>query len=385
MVVGAIGAAIGSYLFQLVVGRVLGPTDFAPVSALWTLQFLIFTIVILPLEQMLVARIVSGRAGSLVRLTGITALVTSGIVAAIGFLWSEDLFARSAWFSLQLGLIVLIYAWFAFRRAHLAAIGRYRRYGLVTFLESAIRFVVVAAILVGGGGAVAVGWALVSGGMAVLFTGRAAGPSPARAQESGGGSLLWALVAANGSGQLLLAGGPLAAAALGLAPGQISIVFMVMVLFRAPITLAYGVVARVIRPLVELQMKAGQQGLRSLATRSLVVAAPLALLAWFVGWSIGPRIVELLLGEGFVPTRLFSATIAAGMVFATLGLFMQQILIVIEHAVGLAGPWFLGLGAALAAVAFVADPLVAIGGGFLLGEAVASVGLVVAIRTGRWK
>jgi hypothetical protein len=383
MVAGAVGAAIGSYLFQLVVGRVLGPTVFAPVSALWTLQFLIFTIVILPLEQMLVSRIVAGKTGSLVRLTGITASVTCVIVVLIGYVWRDDLFGGSVWFGVQLGLIVLVYAWFALRRARLAASGRYRRYGFVTLLESAIRFMVAAAILVAGGGAIAIGWALVSGGLAALFTGRTSGPVHPVSQESGGASLLWALVGANGTGQLLLAGGPLAAAARGLAPGQISIVFMVMVLYRAPITLAYGVVARVIRPVVKLQIDSGRQGLRSLATRSLMIAAPVAILAWFVGWSVGPQLVQLLLGEAFAPTRLFSASIAAGMVFATLGLLMQQILIVIEYSVGLIGPWFFGLAAAVTVLALVADPLVAIGGGFLVGEVVALVGLAVAIRTRR--
>ncbi|MBK5269030.1 MAG: hypothetical protein JJE47_16540 [Acidimicrobiia bacterium] len=281
MVVGAVGAAIGSYLFQLVVGRALGPTVFAPVSALWTFQFLIFTIVILPLEQMLVSRIVAGKAGSLVRLTGITASVTCVFVVAIGYVWRTDLFAGSIWFGFQLGLIVLVYTWFALRRARLAAGGRYRRYGFVTLLESAIRFMVAAAILVAGGGAIEVGWALVAGGLAALFAGRTIRPVHGVSQASDGASLLWALVAANGTGQLLLAGGPLAAATFGLAPEQISIVFMVMVLYRAPITLAYGVVARVIRPLVELQIESGRDGLRSLATRSLMIAAPVAVIAWF--------------------------------------------------------------------------------------------------------
>jgi len=36
MIVGTLIAAIAAYLFQLVVGRSLGPTEFAPITVLWT-------------------------------------------------------------------------------------------------------------------------------------------------------------------------------------------------------------------------------------------------------------------------------------------------------------------------------------------------------------
>jgi O-antigen/teichoic acid export membrane protein len=48
MIVGTFVAAVAAYLFQLVVGRSLGPTEFAPVTVLWTIQFLVFTTVSCP-------------------------------------------------------------------------------------------------------------------------------------------------------------------------------------------------------------------------------------------------------------------------------------------------------------------------------------------------
>ena len=40
MIVGTLVAALAAYLFQLIVGRSLGPTVFAPITVLWTIQFL---------------------------------------------------------------------------------------------------------------------------------------------------------------------------------------------------------------------------------------------------------------------------------------------------------------------------------------------------------
>jgi hypothetical protein len=57
MVVGTLVAAIGAYLFQLIAGRVLGPTALAPITVLWTIQFLVFTTVFMPMEQLTIRRL----------------------------------------------------------------------------------------------------------------------------------------------------------------------------------------------------------------------------------------------------------------------------------------------------------------------------------------
>lgn len=62
MLAGTVVATIGAYVFQLLGGRALGPTAFAPVTVLWTVQFLVITVVMLPIEQMVIRRLDS-RAG----------------------------------------------------------------------------------------------------------------------------------------------------------------------------------------------------------------------------------------------------------------------------------------------------------------------------------
>ena len=57
MLIGTAIAMVGAYLFQLIVGRALGPEDFAPITVLWTIQFLIATTVFIPIEQLTVRRL----------------------------------------------------------------------------------------------------------------------------------------------------------------------------------------------------------------------------------------------------------------------------------------------------------------------------------------
>jgi O-antigen/teichoic acid export membrane protein len=50
MVAATLVSLAGAYLFLLIVGRVLGPTAFAPITVLWTLQYLVITTVYMPME-----------------------------------------------------------------------------------------------------------------------------------------------------------------------------------------------------------------------------------------------------------------------------------------------------------------------------------------------
>ena len=51
MVSGGLIGAIGAYLFQVYGGRALGPEAFAPISVLWTLFFILATVLLVPVEQ----------------------------------------------------------------------------------------------------------------------------------------------------------------------------------------------------------------------------------------------------------------------------------------------------------------------------------------------
>ncbi|MEX2420049.1 MAG: hypothetical protein WD652_06675, partial [Acidimicrobiia bacterium] len=48
---GTVVASLGAYVFQVVGGRALGAADFDPITALLTVHFLVFTVLLLPIEQ----------------------------------------------------------------------------------------------------------------------------------------------------------------------------------------------------------------------------------------------------------------------------------------------------------------------------------------------
>ena len=109
----------GPNLFQLVGGRVLGTEEFAPIAALWTTQFLVFTIVLIPVEQVTIRRLAISPDHPLrqdVPLLVGTVLVTGAVVAAGLFLSRDRFLDGEATHALQAGLIVLGYGVFAFGR-----------------------------------------------------------------------------------------------------------------------------------------------------------------------------------------------------------------------------------------------------------------------------
>jgi hypothetical protein len=54
---GSAFAAVGAYVFQLLGARMLGPTAFAPLSVLWTIQVLLLAVALVPLEQFVTRRL----------------------------------------------------------------------------------------------------------------------------------------------------------------------------------------------------------------------------------------------------------------------------------------------------------------------------------------
>src|SRR4030042_3373370 len=57
MLVATFVSAGAAFLYLVIVGRALGPADFAPITVLWTVQYLIITVVYTPIEQLTVRRL----------------------------------------------------------------------------------------------------------------------------------------------------------------------------------------------------------------------------------------------------------------------------------------------------------------------------------------
>lgn len=384
MVIGTLVAAIAAYLFQLVAGRALGPTAFAPITVLWTIQFLAFTTVFMPIEQLTIRRLNASTIEAApwrlfaFAIAGTTVLAVAFAVAA------RERLLDGEWIYVALTAVLIVaYGLFALARGLLAGRRRFREYGLSTLAESTIRLVLAIALLIAGFGTVGVAWTLVSGALVVFFwrpfsTERGtAGGAPV---EAGTGVALAGFVAATAAAQTLVAAGPLVVGALGAAAAEVSVFFETFLLFRAPLTVAYSLVARVLPPFTRLVEQGGLPTLRLWTVRLGAVAAVLSVAAYFVGHAIGPALVELLLGAEFRPPADLAAYAAGGVVLATVALFTQQILIAMRATSTLASVWLVGVAAAVVVIAVSnGTPSGRVGAGFLAGEAVATSGLIGAV------
>lgn len=384
MIVGTFVAAVAAYLFQLVAGRSLGPHAFAPITVLWTIQFLAFTTVFLPIEQLTIRRLNSDAPERTPWRLFFAVIALTAIIATAVSVATRDRLLDGEWVFVGItAVLVTAYGVFALGRGFLAGNRRFREYGLTTLAESVLRLVAASLLLAAGFGTVGIAWTLVIGSAVVLFWRPFAGePSRDADVESGTAAALGAFVAANASAQALVAAGPLVVGGLGASAGAVSVFFETFLLFRAPLTVAYSLVARVLPPFTRLVEEGRWRTLRRWTLRLAGLAAIGAVGGYFVGRALGPAAVEILLGAEFRPAPDIAAYAASGVVLATVALFAQQVLIAMKATGRLAVVWLLALTSAAVTVAVTTGlPGSRVGLAFLVGESLALVGLVAAVMS----
>lgn len=382
MVVGTLVAAVAAYLFQLIAGRTLGPTEFAPVTVLWTIQFLAFTTVFMPIEQLTIRRLSAAEPSATPwGLFVVLIAVTTGASVVFGAVTLDRLFDGQAAYLLVIAVLVGAYGLFALGRGFLGGRLRYREYGLSTMAESVLRLAVAIGLLGAGIGALGLGWTLVIGAFVVLlwrpFTGAGSAGDPPHTGATAG--VLFPFIVANGASQSIVAAGPLVVGALGAPAAEVSVFFETFLLFRAPLTVSYSLVARVLPPFTVLAERGDHAALRRWALRLGAAGAAAAVAAYAAGRWFGPDLVALLLGSEFRPTPELAALAAAGVAVATLALFTQQLLIARRATARLAAAWLIGL-AVSAIVVWVGggSDSIRVGRAFLAGEVSALAGLTAA-------
>lgn len=388
MLVATLLSAAAAYLFQLMVGRVLGPTESAPLTVLWTVQFLVFTTVFMPMEQLTVRRLNLDTPGATPwRLYSWVVVATATGATAFAALTLDRLFAGEAAYLPVLAALVLAYGVFALGRGYLAGRRRFKEYGLCTLTESVLRLALAGILLSMSVGALGLGWSLVAGSLVVWLWRPLRGERRRESealQEAGAGAALATFVTANAAAQTIVAAGPLVVAGLGASAAEVSIFFQTFLLLRAPLTVAYGLVSRVLPPFTRFVERGEEATIRRLVLGMGAVGACLAAAGFAVGHAVGPTLVQVLLGAEFRPESLLAALAAAGTVLATVALFAQQMLIAKRANTPLAAAWLVALGAAALAVGVGrAAPPLRVGWAFLIGEGVAFA-LLTAAALG-WK
>jgi O-antigen/teichoic acid export membrane protein len=376
MVLGSLVSAIGAYLFQIVGGRALGTEGFAPVSLLWTMFFIVATVVLVPVEQHITREAASGRKVLTWRgllPSAIAALLAALIGVLFVFFTLDDAFLGDPVFILIAAVLFVAYGTYQVGRGMLSG---HRQFGLVGWAmigESMGRLVMAIVFLRIAAEATSLGWAMALGAVAVVATRfwRFDHEAPS-GTISGASKFLGVYVVGSAASQLLLAGAPLAVFALGGGPEMISIAFVTFTLFRAPLTLTYLLQGRLLPYLVRMAELGERSEANRLISKLMWVGSGLCLAGALTGYLVGPDVVQLLLGAEFRPTAQVAALVAGGVVAAVTTQVVGQFLVAQGRTAALSIVWFLGLAAAVLVLVFSSmEPLSRTALAFAIGEVVA--------------
>ena len=90
IVAATAGSAISVLVFQALASRTLGTDGFAPIAVMWTVMFLLFTILLLPAEQHLTRALVVTRDREDLRgvYRAMMAAFALALVLGVGFTWA---------------------------------------------------------------------------------------------------------------------------------------------------------------------------------------------------------------------------------------------------------------------------------------------------------
>ncbi len=386
MVAGGLVGAVGAYIFQAYGGHELGTEAFAPVAQLWTVFFIIATVLLVPVEQYITREVASGRKVIPHDLKPSMSVAAVGAVlgAAFVLITLEDLFAGSIQYVAQIVLLMVGYGFLFVGKGVLAGSRRFADVGWVLIVETLVRLVAGVIAIQLFASAESLGWAMVLGGFAVFgmrwwrFDQGHKRPSVAPAT-----TFLRGYVGGTAASQVLLGAAPIAVALLGGSQELQSIVFATFTLFRAPLTLIFALQGRILPYLVGVAGGPDIKHLSRIARRVVAVGIVLVVLGGLVGWLVGPQVVALLFPEEFAPSALVAGLTAAGVMAAATAQIAGQVLVAEARTSRLAGAWIGGLAAATVALLVLGgQPDVRVALAFAIGEGMALI-LMALLATRR--
>jgi O-antigen/teichoic acid export membrane protein len=350
----AFGSAVSgllAYVFFALVTRALGSTAAAPVSVLWAYWSFAGAALTFPLQHW-IARSVPAHAGErAVRQALPGALLLSVGAAAVTFAaswFARDLLFHSdeVWFPLLVGAVTLGSAAMGVVRGVLTARRRFGAVGAGLVAENAIRCVAALALMLAGvedpvayGACLLLGYAAVAGWPSTFRLSRVGlvgdDESPlAFLGGAGGGQVL---------GQAVLTGGPVVLALAGGSAGDVTALFAGLALFRAPYTLALGLVAQLTGWFTRLVIHRRRDDLRrirrGLVALTLVGSAGAAL----VGALAGPPLLRLIFGSDVSLPWELTLLLAVGSTVAMANLVATLVVLAQDRALVLVRSWAVAL------------------------------------------
>jgi lipopolysaccharide/colanic/teichoic acid biosynthesis glycosyltransferase len=191
--------------------------------------------------------------------------------------------------------------------------------------------------------------------------------------------LLSGLVLSAAASQALLLATPLVASRLGATDVQYSVIYATLLVARAPLTIGYNLIARILPSFTSMAAAGERRELRAWARGIGIASLLLSVLGAVLGAVFGSLIVGLMMGSGFAPSSGVAAMAGAAVTLAAGGLFIGQVLVAKSQPMRLAVAWVVALAAALVALGVpIEDPVVHAMVALVVGELVALVSLITA-------
>ncbi len=373
--VGIATTGLVTLAYFALAAHALSDVEYKRIALVWSIMFVVASVIYRPIEQLLSRTIADRRARGLtgahdlrvaLLIQAAFALTFLVIALALRDLLQNDLFDGSAALYWVLVVGVLAYAASYFARGFLAGHQRFGLYGLLVFLEAISRVCFALAVVIG----IASGQSAVALGMAVaplmsllvvpwFFARRGGGGADAdapadaaavRATE-GGLTLRHGLGFAVAVFAIMVAEQTLLNAAVLTVEGTSDdavlsgVVFSVLMITRAPLQLFQAVQGSLLPHLAGLQATAGAQEFRR-AIRVTVRAIAGFALAVAVGlFAIGPPVVSTIFDIERDIARGGLALVGLGMGFHLVAGTLNQAALARGQARAAAVAWMLGAGA----------------------------------------
>jgi O-antigen/teichoic acid export membrane protein len=378
--VGIATTGVVTFAYFALAAHALAPAEYTHISLLWSIMFVIVSVIYRPIEQLLSRTIAERRArgqrsgGSHLRVALLiqAAFAAAFLAAALAarHLLQDDVFDGSAALYWILVVGVLAYAASYFARGFLAGHQRFALYGALVFLEATSRVCFALAVVVGlasGQSAVALGMAaapLVSLVVVPAFFARREDPpaDPAAVKESEGGLTLRrgagfavAVFGVMVSEQTLLNAAVLTVAGTSRDPGLAGVVFSVLLIARAPLQLFQAVQGSLLPHLAGLQARAGAAEFRRAIRVTVLASAGFGLAVALGLFAIGPTVVGRIFDIDRDLARGGLALVGLGMGLHLVAGTLNQAALARGQARGASIAWLISAGAF---VAFMLSPVV---------------------------
>ncbi len=359
-----------TFAYFALAAHALTPVEYKRISLVWSIMFVVASVIYRPIEQLLSRTIAEGRARGATDHPLRQALsIQAGF--ALGFLvlalalrgpLQDDLFDGSDELYWILVVGVLFYAASYFARGYVAGHQRFELYGGLVFLEATSRVLFAVAAVVGitsGQTAVALGMAagpLVSLVLVPLFLRRRESAAARRAERTAGmASFAGAVLVIMAAEQTLLNAAVLTVEGTSSDAALAGIVFSVLLIARAPLQLFQAVQGSLLPHLAGLQATAGAAEFDRAIRITVLAIASFALAVALGLFAVGPPVVQGLFDIDRDLGRAGLALVGLGMGFHLVAGTLNQAALARGQAVGAAAAWLL---AAAAFVAWMLSPVV---------------------------